>query len=37
LLEKLAGIEADDNVRITVSFRPKGSFFPGDPVEVREE
>ena len=37
LLEQLAGIEADDDVRITVNFRPKGSFFPGDPVTVREE
>lgn len=37
LLEKLAEFKADDNVRLTVSFRTKGSFFPGDPVEVREE
>lgn len=37
LLEKLAEIEASDNTRITVTFRPKGSFFPGDPIEVREE
>ena len=37
LLEKLAGIEASDGTRITVTFRPKGSFFPGDPIEVREE
>jgi len=37
LLEKLAEFNADDNVLMTVTFRPKGSFFPGDPVEVREE
>lgn len=37
LLEKLAGIKATDDTRITISFRPQGSFFPGDPIEVREE
>lgn len=37
LLEKLNEIEGSETTRISVTFHPAGSFWPGDPVEVRIE
>ena len=37
LLEKLNDIEVTEKTRVSITFYPKGSAYPGDPIEVREE
>jgi len=37
LIEKLDGIEGTETTRMTITFHPAGSFWPGDPIEIMIE
>ena len=37
LQEKLSEIEPGEETRVTVVYHSPGSFWPGDPIEIREE